>query len=368
MRCAGCGTETGGAAQACVVCGAPAAGRPSLVAGRAGASPAGARSGSARFSTTRLRPGYDMGQVDAFLEAVRDTFLGVRHPPLTADEVRAKQFAVTRLRPGYDEQEVDAFLEDVEARLRVRCAECGAETTETTEFCAVCEAPAVGQGPVAADPPAGGPGDDLETVPAAPRDARRPPAWPRRGQRYFMISLIFFLVLYLIGVAGFETTQQSGLHHPMEWIIQWSIVGALLSVILFEAARNQFRPRQVAWGLVPILSLAFLAFVPFLWLALVRRRARDWVVFAAYLAAVATAIVFFGPVYQVSAAQLHFGAVVFAGLLVIAPVHAVLAFSPVAGPTTFREAKAARAAGEHQEPITDTPALEDSQRAADPAT
>jgi DivIVA domain-containing protein len=123
-----------------------------------------------------------MEQVDAFLEAVRDTFLGVRHPPLTADEVRAKQFAVTRLRPGYDEQEVDAFLEDVEARLRVRCAECGAETTETTEFCAVCEAPAVGQRPVAADPLAGGPGDDLETVPAALRDARRPPAWLRRGR------------------------------------------------------------------------------------------------------------------------------------------------------------------------------------------
>ena len=123
-----------------------------------------------------------MGQVDAFLEAVRDTFLGVRHPPLTADEVRAKQFAVTRLRPGYDEQKVDAFLEDVEARLRVRCAECGAETTETTEFCAVCEAPAVGQRPVAADQLAGGPGDDLETVPAALRDARRPPAWLRRGR------------------------------------------------------------------------------------------------------------------------------------------------------------------------------------------
>src|SRR5215467_2843253 len=157
--------------------------RAALTTGRpAGGSPAGARSGSARFSTTRLRPGYDMEQVDAFLEAVRDTFLGVRHPPLTADEVRAKQFAVTRLRPGYDEQEVDAFLEDVEARLRVRCAECGAETTETTEFCAVCEAPAVGQRPVAADPLAGGPGDDLETVPAAPRDARRPPAWLRRGR------------------------------------------------------------------------------------------------------------------------------------------------------------------------------------------
>src|SRR5262252_3681965 len=128
VKCAECGTETRGAAQVCAACGVPAAGRPSVVAGGPSASPTGAPSGSARFSTTRLRPGYDMEQVDAFLDAVRDTFLGVRHPPLTAEEIRAKWFATTRLRPGYDEEEVDAFLEDVEARLRMRCAECGADT------------------------------------------------------------------------------------------------------------------------------------------------------------------------------------------------------------------------------------------------
>jgi DivIVA domain-containing protein len=60
-----------------------------------------------------------MGEVDAFLEAVRDSFLGVRQPPLTADEVRDQKFSTTRpLRPGYDEQEVDVFLDEVEARLR----------------------------------------------------------------------------------------------------------------------------------------------------------------------------------------------------------------------------------------------------------
>jgi DivIVA domain-containing protein len=59
-----------------------------------------------------------MEQVDAFLEAVRDTFLGVREPPLTADEIRDKMFPTTRLRPGYDEKEVDAFLNEAEARLR----------------------------------------------------------------------------------------------------------------------------------------------------------------------------------------------------------------------------------------------------------
>ena len=152
MKCAECGTKTNRAAQICAVCGTPAAGPPSLVAGGPSASPAGALSGSARFSTTRLRPGYDMEQVDAFLDAVRDTFLGVRHPPLTAEEIRAKQFVTTRLRPGYDEEEVDAFLEDVEARLRAQCAECGAETGGAVQVCAVCGAPAVARPSAAVDP------------------------------------------------------------------------------------------------------------------------------------------------------------------------------------------------------------------------
>src|SRR5262249_53597079 len=113
------------------------------------------RRGSVRaseVSTTRLRPGYDMEEVDAFLDAVRDTFLGVRQPPLTAEEIRAKQFATTRLRPGYDEEEVDAFLQDVEARLRARCAECGAETGGAVQVCAACGAPAVARPPVAVGP------------------------------------------------------------------------------------------------------------------------------------------------------------------------------------------------------------------------
>ena len=39
---------------------------------------------STRFSTSRLRVGrYDTAEVDAFREAIRDTFLGVGEPPLT---------------------------------------------------------------------------------------------------------------------------------------------------------------------------------------------------------------------------------------------------------------------------------------------
>jgi len=37
--------------------------------------------------------------------------------PLTPADVRNKQFSTTRLRPGYDEEEVDAFLDEVEADL-----------------------------------------------------------------------------------------------------------------------------------------------------------------------------------------------------------------------------------------------------------
>jgi len=70
-----------------------------------------------QFSTTRLRPGYDELEVDAFIDAVRDTFLRIREQPLTPDAVRNVQFTTTRQRPGYDEEEVDIFLDEVELRL-----------------------------------------------------------------------------------------------------------------------------------------------------------------------------------------------------------------------------------------------------------
>jgi DivIVA domain-containing protein len=106
------------------------------------------------FSTTRLRPGYSQEQVDAFVDAIRDTFLGVKAPPLTSDEVRNKQFTTTRLREGYDEEEVDAFLEEVEARLPMGCPRCGAARAEATQVCAQCGTPVSEQWPAAANPDA----------------------------------------------------------------------------------------------------------------------------------------------------------------------------------------------------------------------
>ena len=74
------------------------------------------------FSTTRVRPGYDMEQVDAFADAIRDTFLGIREPSLTPEEIRIIRFSTTRLRPGYDEEEVDGFLDQAELRLAAQAA------------------------------------------------------------------------------------------------------------------------------------------------------------------------------------------------------------------------------------------------------
>ena len=48
-----------------------------------------------------------MAEVDAFRKELRDTFLGVRPPPLTWDEAHDKQFTPTRLRPGYMGQQRD---------------------------------------------------------------------------------------------------------------------------------------------------------------------------------------------------------------------------------------------------------------------
>ena len=149
MRCLECRAKNAAIAQVCARCGAPvadqwsgaadpvraagdAAGWAALAAIYAGVAqrPSEPTRDSAvdgtifaewveagRFSTTRLRPGYDIDQVDAFLRAIRDTLVGIREPSLTPDEIRNKQFSTTRLRPGYDEEEVDAFLDEAESRL-----------------------------------------------------------------------------------------------------------------------------------------------------------------------------------------------------------------------------------------------------------
>jgi len=90
-----------------------------------------------RFSTTRLRPGYDQEEVDAFLTEIRDSFLGVRQPSLTPDEIRGKCFSTTRLRPGYDEKEVDDFLDEAELWLSAQVLPSGARPGKNDGACAL---------------------------------------------------------------------------------------------------------------------------------------------------------------------------------------------------------------------------------------
>jgi DivIVA domain-containing protein len=70
---------------------------------------------STTFPTTRKRWGYDTAEVDAFRQEIRDTFLGVKQPPLTSDEANNKRFRLTRR--GYDVQQVDAFFDQAEQSL-----------------------------------------------------------------------------------------------------------------------------------------------------------------------------------------------------------------------------------------------------------
>ena len=65
-----------------------------------------------RFSTTRLRPGYEIAEVNDLVARIEGT-LGRGMPPdraVTADEISKAQFTTTRFRVGYDEKEVDAAL------------------------------------------------------------------------------------------------------------------------------------------------------------------------------------------------------------------------------------------------------------------
>jgi hypothetical protein len=81
---------------------------------------------------------------------------------------------------------------------------------------------------------------------------------------------------------------------------------------------------------VPLLTIGVLAFVPFLRLALVRRRPRDWVVFGSYLAADVAAAVLVSVTSVDSAGNALAG-----GLLLLlaggGTVHTLVAFRPGAG-------------------------------------
>lgn len=72
-----------------------------------------------RFSRAGLRSGYDVRDVDAFMDRVVAGFRGAA-PAVSARDVRECAFRVVRLGPGYDEQEVDRFLVQLASALEGR--------------------------------------------------------------------------------------------------------------------------------------------------------------------------------------------------------------------------------------------------------
>jgi DivIVA domain-containing protein len=70
----------------------------------------------AQFTGVRIRTGYDVRDVDAFLERVVAGLRGVA-PPVSARDVRESVFRTVRFAPGYVEREVDAFLDHLASAL-----------------------------------------------------------------------------------------------------------------------------------------------------------------------------------------------------------------------------------------------------------
>ncbi len=88
--------------------------------------------------------------------------------------------------------------------------------------------------------------------------------------------------------------------------------------------------RQIAWASVPVWSIGFLSFVPFLAFAVTNRRKLDWAVFAAYLAATIAMIVAIGAVNSNSNAGGAVGGFIIA-LAGCAAIHSAVLFRPGRG-------------------------------------
>jgi DivIVA domain-containing protein len=67
------------------------------------------------FRVGRFRAGYDMAEVDAFVDRIFAALDG--RAVLTPAEIRGVAFTSVRIREGYDVAEVDAFLELAESWL-----------------------------------------------------------------------------------------------------------------------------------------------------------------------------------------------------------------------------------------------------------
>ncbi len=74
------------------------------------------RLAAASFTHVRLREGYRIAEVDAFVARALHE-LGSGDPTLRPEDVRTVRFRPVRVREGYDMREVDDYLDDLERQL-----------------------------------------------------------------------------------------------------------------------------------------------------------------------------------------------------------------------------------------------------------
>lgn len=70
-----------------------------------------------RFTVGRFRSGYDIGEVDDFLDEVQRRLSAAPSEEL-AIAIVEKRFSLTAMRPGYDMDQVDDYLDRVVAMIR----------------------------------------------------------------------------------------------------------------------------------------------------------------------------------------------------------------------------------------------------------
>ena len=83
------------------------------------AEPALDRLTRAAFTSVQFREGYTKGEVEAFVGRATEA-LASPVPTLRPEEVRAIRFSTVRLQQGYEMREVDTYLDDLEQHLAER--------------------------------------------------------------------------------------------------------------------------------------------------------------------------------------------------------------------------------------------------------
>lgn len=143
-----------------------------------------------RFVQVRLREGYAIDEVDAYVEHITSA-LSLDDPDLTADEVDAVRFQPATLGAGYDMAQVDMWLYQVAAELRARAS--GEPPTVSM---------ALSPGPPATPPAAPGPAPTSSSPPPS-RESGESPAqglfrWPA-------VAVVLPLLALVVAAAWFFT-------------------------------------------------------------------------------------------------------------------------------------------------------------------